>query len=73
MDNAARIQAANILRTVGGDDAIISSLGLTYRPTALRRTTFTVQADNLWNSSFQEVPSVPASRRQVSVGVAYAW
>jgi len=73
MDNAARIQAANILRTVGGDEAIISSLGVTYRPTALRHTTFTVQADNLWNSEFQEVPSVPASRRQVSVGAAYAW
>ena len=73
MDNAARIQAANLLRTIGGDDAVISSLGLTYRPTALRHTTFTVQADNLWNSSFQEVPAVPASRRQLSVGVAYAW
>jgi hypothetical protein len=73
MDNAARIQAANLLRTVGGNDAIISSLSLTYRPTAWHRTTFTVQADNLWNSSFQEVPAVPASRRQLSAGVAYAW
>ena len=41
MDNAARIQAPNLLRTVGGNDAIISSLGLTYRPAAWRRTTFT--------------------------------
>jgi len=73
MDNAARIQAANLLRTVGGNDAIISALSLTYRPAAWRRTTFTLQADNLWNSSFQEVPAVPASRRQVSAGVAYAW
>ncbi len=74
MDNAARIQAANLQRTVGGNDAIISSLGLTYRPAAWRRTTFTVQADNLWNSSFQEVPSVPAApRRQISAGVAYVW
>ena len=73
MDNAARLQAANILRTVGGDHAVISSLGLTYRPAAWRRLTFTVQADNLWNSSFQEVPAVPAARRQVSGGVTYAW
>jgi hypothetical protein len=73
MDNAARIQADNLLRTIGGDQAVISSLGLAYRPSAWRRTTFTLQADNLWNSDFQEVPAVPASRRQVSAGVAYAW
>ncbi len=73
MDNAARIQAANLLRTVGGDRAVLSSLSLAYRPAAWRRTTFTLQADNLWNSNFQEVPAVPASRRQVSAGVAYAW
>lgn len=73
MDNSARIQAANLLRTTGGDNAVISSLGLAYHPAAWRRVTITVQADNLWNSSFQEVPAVPASRRQVSGGVAYAW
>jgi len=73
MDNAARIQAANILRTVGGDEAIISSLGLSYRPRALRGASFTVQADNLWDSDYQEVPGVPAARRQISAGVAYAW
>ncbi len=73
MDNAARIQADNLLRTIGGNDAIISSLGLTYRPAAWRRATFTLMADNLWNSSFQEVPAVPASRRQISAGLAYAW
>ena len=60
MDNAARIQAANLLRTVGGDRAVLSSLSLAYRPAAWRRTTFTLQADNLWNSNFQEVPAVPA-------------
>ncbi|MEO6874166.1 MAG: TonB-dependent receptor [Opitutaceae bacterium] len=73
MDNSARIQAANSLRTVGGDDAIISALSLTYRPRKWRRATVTVQADNLWNSSFQEVPAVPASRRQLSAALAYAW
>ena len=72
-DNAARVQADNILRTVGGDQAIISALSLTYRPTALPRTEFTVQADNLWNSAYQEVPAVPAAGRQWSAGVSYAW
>jgi vitamin B12 transporter len=73
MDNAARIQAANLLRTIGGNDAVISSFSLAYRPAAWRRTTLTLMADNLWNSSFQEVPAVPASRRQVSASVAYVW
>ena len=73
LDNAARVQAANVLRTVGGDRAIISSLGLSYRPAAWRGITVTLQADNLWDSSYQEVPAVPAARRQWSAGVAYAW
>jgi len=73
MDNAARVQAANLLRTTGGNNAVISSLGLAYRPAAWRRSTFTLQADNLWNSTFQEVPAVPAPRRQLSGGVTYVW
>ncbi len=73
LDNAARMQAGNLLRVTGGNDALISSLGLSYRPAALPGIEFTVQADNLWNSAFQEVPAVPASRRQFAVGAAYAW
>lgn len=73
MDNELRAQAPNLLRTVGGDDAFISSLGVTYRPARWRRWSFSVQADNLWNSGFQEVPAVPASRRQISGMAGYAW
>ncbi len=73
MDNTARIQAGNLLRVTGGDRAVISSLGLTYRPAAWRGAMLTVQADNLWNSSFQEVPAVPAARRIITGGVSYAW
>lgn len=73
MDNVARWQAPNLLRTVGGDHAIVSSLGLAYRPTAFRGLELSVQADNLWDSSFQEIPAVPAARRQVSGRFAYAW
>ncbi len=29
--------------------------------------------DNLWDSDFQEVPAVPAARRQISIGAAYRW
>ena len=72
-DNAARVQAANLLRTVGGDRALISSLGLAYRPRAARGLEISVQADNLWDSDFQDVPAVPAARRQVSARLAYVW
>ena len=73
MDNVARIQADNLLRVTGGNRAVISSLGLSYRPTEWRGAAITVQADNLWNSSFQEVPAVPAARRTITGGVSYAW
>jgi vitamin B12 transporter len=73
MDNEYRIQATNLLRTVGGNEPWISSLGLTYRPAVWSRAAITVQADNLWNSAYQEVPAVPAAPRQVSADVRYSW
>ncbi|HWL14103.1 MAG TPA: TonB-dependent receptor [Opitutus sp.] len=73
LDNEARLQADNLLRTAGGDEPLLSSIGLSYRPQAFRRFVFTVQADNLWDSDFQEVPAVPASPRQVSATVAFSW
>lgn len=73
MDTVARIQADNVLRITGGDEAIVSSAALAYRPEAWRGLEIAVQADNLWDSDFQDVPAVPAAPRQVSLGVAYAW
>ncbi len=73
MDNVARIQAGNLLRVTGGDEAVTSSLGLTYRPEAWRGVEFSVLADNLWNTRFQDVPATPAAKRQLSAGVTYAW
>ena len=32
-----------------------------------------VQADNLWDSNFEEVPAVPAARREVSARTVYRW
>jgi hypothetical protein len=73
MDNVARWQAANPLRVAGGHEAIVTSAGVAYRPPAARKLELSLQVDNLWNSDFQEVPAVPAARRQVSAGLAYAW
>lgn len=73
LDNSARIQADNLLRVIGGDRALISSAALAYRPRAWKGFEVSVQANNLWNEKFQEVPAVPAAGRQLSAGVAYAW
>jgi hypothetical protein len=73
IDNEFRVQAPNALRTRGGERPVISALGLTYRPAAWRRLSLSVQVDNLWDSNFQEVPAVPAGRRQTSFNVAYSW
>lgn len=72
-DNQVRWQAANALRTIGGNEAFIGALGVTWRPVNLKAVTFDVRADNLWNSAYQEVPSVPAAPRQLSAGVTYIW
>jgi hypothetical protein len=73
MDNVARVQEDNVLRSVGGDEALFSSVAVAYRPKAWRGLELSVQADNLWNSNFQEVPAVPAAPRQIVGAVAYAW
>lgn len=73
MDNVARLQAANPLRTSGGDDAVISSFAMTYRPPAFNAVEFSAGQENVWNSSFQEVPAVPPMPRRWSAGMAYRW
>jgi outer membrane receptor protein involved in Fe transport len=72
-DNEFRVQEANALRTIGGDEAVLWLLGLYYLPPRLRGWEFSVLVDNLWDSDFQEVPAVPASRRQVVAGLAWRW
>jgi hypothetical protein len=73
MDNEFRIQEKNLLRTLGGNDAVLSSVGLYYLPPGLRGLELSVLVDNLWDDDFQEVPAVPAARRQYSVGATYRW
>ena len=73
LDNAARIQAPDSLRSQGGNDALSSALGLSWHPRGRRNLEVTLQVDNLWNSAFQSVPGVPASRRQLSFGATYGW
>ncbi len=73
VDNEFRIQEKNLLRTTGGDDAVLTSVGLYYLPPRLRGLELSALIDNLWDDNFQEVPAVPAARRQFSVGATYRW
>jgi len=72
-DNEYRVQEANPLRTIGGDRALLSSLGLYFTPPAAKAWEFSVLVDNLWGDDFQEVPAVPAARRQWAAGATWRW
>ena len=73
LDNEYRVQEKNSLRLVGGNHAIISTYGLYYLPPKWRGVEFSALVSNVWNSEFQEVPSVPAAHRQYSLGAAWRW
>ncbi len=73
LDNVARMQEPDSLRTQGGNDALTSSVGLDWHPEGVRGLEMSAQVDNLWDSAYQSVPGVPAARRQLSLGATYAW
>lgn len=73
MDNEYRVQEKNPLRNAGGNEAVLSSLGLYWLPAAARGLELSFRMDNLWDTDFQEVPAVPAARRQWVVGATYRW
>ena len=73
LDNDARVQADNFLRTIGGKSALLSALGVYYRPPQIHGLTLALQAGNLWNSGFQAVPSVSTAGRQTTASATYMW
>jgi len=73
LDNEYRVQEKNLLRVIGGNNAVLSSFGFYYLPPRWRGVEFSLLMDNVWDSSFQEIPAVPAARRQVSIGAAWRW
>ncbi len=73
LDNEYRVQEENLLRTIGGDDAVLTSVGLYWLPSAVRGLELSLRVDNLWDDDFQEVPAVPAARRQFAGGVSWHW
>ena len=73
LDNEYRVQERNLLRVTGGNEGLLAALGVYYLPPRLRGLEFSLLVDNLWDSDFQDVPAVPAARRQFSIGAAYRW
>lgn len=72
-DNEYRVQEANPLRSIGGDSAVMSSLGLYYTPPVAKRWQLSARVDNLWDDDFQDVPAVPAASRQWMAGATWRW
>ncbi len=72
-DNELRFQEKNSLHTVGGDEAILSSIGLYYSLPNWPELEIGLLVDNLWDDDFQEIPAVPAAGRQVSANISYRW
>lgn len=72
-DNELRVQEKNPLRVAGGHEAVLTSVGVYWLPPQVPALQISLQVDNLWDSDFQEVPAVPAGRRQLSGGVAWRW
>ncbi|MDR0353394.1 MAG: TonB-dependent receptor [Opitutaceae bacterium] len=72
LDNEARRQKPNALRATG-DDAVLSAFEVSYTPPRRPALRLKVAVDNLWDSDFQDVPSVPAARRQWMAGATLSW
>lgn len=73
VDNEWRRQQENSLRTVGGEEAFLTTAGLYWMPRAATGLELSLRVDNVWDDDFQEVPAVPAARRQWSAGLAWHW
>ena len=72
MDNEYRLQRENALRQ-SGDHALLSYLSLVYKPLLDTPWDLCLSVDNLWDEDFEEIPAVPASRRQFAVQSTYSW
>jgi hypothetical protein len=71
VDNEVRRQSDSLLRRASSRDAFLTAASVAYSPATWNGVTVSLQAENLWNDDFEEVPAVPAGRRQVVLGVTY--
>jgi outer membrane receptor protein involved in Fe transport len=72
IDNEFRVQEPNFLR-VGDHQAFISTVGVHLFPSKGRRLEVSLLVDNLWDDDFEEIPAVPAARRQFAANCTLRW
>jgi len=72
IDNEFRVQEPNFLR-VGDERAFISAAGVHLFPSKARRLEISLLVDNLWDEDFEEIPAVPAARRQFAATCTLRW
>jgi len=73
-DNVFRIQQENLLRSAGTpEETVTSSLGIFYFPERFEALELSLAVINLWDNDFEEIPSVPAGPRQISLNAVYRW
>jgi hypothetical protein len=71
-DNEIRRQARNDLRE-GTRTPLISSLALSYQPADYKNLALVGVVDNLFNSTFEEVPGVPPQGRIFAFNLTLNW
>ena len=72
LDSEFRIQEENPLRT-SDDTAFLAYASLVIRPLAESNWELRLSVENLFDSDFEEIPAVPASRRQVALQSSLGW
>lgn len=70
VDTEARKQAENALRA-SGDEAILTAATVSWQPPRVEGLEVVVAVENLFDEDFEEVPAVPASGRQFSLGLVW--
>jgi len=72
LDSEYRIQEKNLLRK-SDDEAVLTYLSLVLHPLASKNWDIRLSIDNLFDSDFEEIPAVPASRRQFAIQSILEW
>ena len=72
LDSEYRVQQDNALRR-SGQDAILAYLSLQFHPMETVNWYLRLSVENLLDSEFEEIPAVPASRRQFALQSTFSW
>jgi vitamin B12 transporter len=72
-DNEFRVQEPNPLRRNATDETWLSTIGVYWRTPWAKNLQLSLQADNLWDADFEEIPAVPAAPRMIAIGARWHW